>query len=125
MKKLLYPLLLALALLACKQKPHEPVKTKAELRAEYLKKALESDDYKNAYQNVKRVHSMLDSVKKGSMDSVAAIFVYNNSIATPAGEVHTVAQVKEGMKKDTAYLKAVQLKVADDLALADSAKMKK
>jgi glycyl-tRNA synthetase beta subunit len=121
MKKLLYPLL-ALALLACKQKPHEPVKTKAELRAEYLKRALESDEYKNAYQNVKRVHSILDSVKKGSMDSVAAIFVYNNSIATAAGEVHTVAQVKEGMKKDTAYLKAVQLKVADDLALADSVK---
>jgi hypothetical protein len=98
MKKLLYPLL-ALALLSCKQKNHGPVKTKskAEVRAEYLQKALESDTYKNAYQNVKRVNSILDSVNKGSMDSTAAIFVYNNSIATAAGEVHSVAQVKEGM----------------------------
>ena len=58
------------------------------------------------------------------MDSTAVIFVYNNSIATPTAQVKTVAQVKEGMKNDTAFLKAAQLKAARDLASADSAKMK-
>ena len=103
MKKLLYPTLI-LALFACKPKPSTPVKSAAELRAEYLQKALASDEYKNAYMNLNRVKSYLDSAKKNPKDSVAAIFVYNNSIATAANQVHTVAQVKEGMKMDTAYL---------------------
>jgi hypothetical protein len=126
MKKLLYPLLI-LALFACKPKTSEPVKVKsaAELKAEYLQKALASDEYKNAYMNINRVKSMLDSAKKRPKDSIAAIFVYNNSIATATNQAHTVAQVNEGMKKDTAYLKAVQLKVAADLTSADSAKMKR
>jgi hypothetical protein len=120
MKNLLY-LLLVLTLLACNSKSNKPVKPKseAEIKAQYLQKALESDSYKNAYMNVRRVKDILDSVKKGSMDSIAAIFVYNNSIATATQQVHTVAQVQQGIKKDTAYLKSVQLKVAADLALAD------
>jgi hypothetical protein len=97
MKNLLY-LLLALTLLACNSKSNKPVKPKseAEIKAEYLQKALKSDTYKNAYMNVRRVKDMLDSVKKGSMDSLAAIFVYNNSIATATQQVHTVSQVQQG-----------------------------
>jgi hypothetical protein len=126
MKKLLYPMLI-LALFACKPKTSAPVKVKtpAELHAEYLKKALASDEYKNAYMNLNRVKMLLDSAKKEPRDSIAAIFVYNNSIATAAQQAHTVAQVNEAMKNDTAYLKAVQVRVADNLAAADSAKMKK
>ena len=126
MKKLLYPLLI-LAVFACKPKTSAPVKVKsaAELKAEYLQKALASDEYKNAYMNLNRVKSFLDSAKIKPEDTIAAIFVYNNSIATANKQTHTVAQVKEGLKSDTAYLKAVQLKVAADLATADSVKMKK
>jgi hypothetical protein len=116
MKNLLYPLLI-LTLLSCgpKQKPMSA----AELKAEYLKRALKSDEYKNAFMNVKRVNDALDSVKKGKLDTVVPIFEYNNSIATATAQVKTVAQVAEAMKKDTAYLKAVQLKAAADSALAD------
>ncbi len=126
MKKLLY-LLPAIALMACHPKSNEPVKKKsaAEVKTEYLQKALKSDSYKNASQNFQRVRDIMDSVKKGNLDSNAIIFVYNNSIATPATQVKTVAQVKEGMKKDTAYLKEVQLKAAAELASADSIKNSK
>jgi hypothetical protein len=109
MKKLLY-LLVVVTLLSCNSKP---------TRTEYLKKALESDTYKNAFENVKRVNAGLDSVKKGVLDPRVVIFIYNNSIATATEQAVKISQVEEGMKKDTAYLKAVQLKVADDLALAD------
>jgi hypothetical protein len=121
MKKLLY-LLLALALFSCKPKSHESVKQKTQ--AEYLQDALRSDTYKNAYLNLQMVRQGLDSVKKGVLKPDVVIFEYNNSIATPTSQVKTIAQVEEGMKKDTAYLKAVQLKVAADLASSDSAKMK-
>ncbi|MDB5143708.1 MAG: hypothetical protein JWQ66_2421 [Mucilaginibacter sp.] len=116
MKKLLYPLLL-LTLLSCgpKQKPMSA----AELKAAYMQSALKSDAYKNAFMNVKRINDALDSVKKGKLDTVVPIFEYNNSIATATAQVKTVAQVAEAMKKDTAYLKAVQLKAATDSALAD------
>ncbi len=125
MKKLLY-LLLTLTLFSCNSKSNKPIKAKseAELKSEYLQKALESDTYKNAFTNIKRVKDFLDSVKKGSLDSNAVIFVYNNSIATPTAQVKTVSQVKKEMKKDTAYLKAVQLKLAADLALADKKDIK-
>jgi hypothetical protein len=110
MKKLLY-LLVVITLLSCNSKP---------TRIDYLKKALESDTYKNAFENVKRVNAGLDSVKKGKLDPRIVIFIYNNSIATQAEQAIKISQVEEGMKKkDTAYLKTVQLKVADDLALAD------
>jgi hypothetical protein len=116
MKKLLYPLLM-LTLLSCgpKQKPMSA----AELKAGYLQSALKSDAYKNAFMNVKRVNDALDSVKKGKLDTVVPIFEYNNSIATATAQVKTIAQVTEAMKKDTAYLKSVQLKAAADSALAD------
>jgi hypothetical protein len=89
-----------------------------------LQDALKTDEYKNAYMNIQRVNDFLDSLKKGSTDSGAVIFIYNNSIATPTTQVKTVAQVKEGMKKDTSFLKAAQLKAANHLASADSAKRK-
>jgi hypothetical protein len=122
MKKLFY-LLLALTLLSCKPKSNEPIKTEAERRSEYLQKALESDSYKNEYMNIQRVKDGLDSVKKGSLDPKVVIFEYNNSIATPTSQVTTISQVEKEMKKDTAYLKAVQLKVAADLASSDSINM--
>lgn len=126
MKKLLY-LMPAIVLLSCHPKSSEPVKqkTEAEVKSEYLQKALKSDSYKNASQNFQRVRDIMDSVKKGKYDTTAILFVYNNSIATPATQVKTIAQVKEGMKKDTAYLKAVQLKTAAELASADSIKNSK
>jgi hypothetical protein len=116
MKKLLYPLLV-LTLLSCgsTQKP----KSEAELKSIYLQNALKSNAYKNAFMNVKRVNDALDSVKNGKMDTNIVIFEYNNSIATAMAQVKTVAQVREGMKKDTAYLKSVQLKAAADSALVD------
>ena len=126
MKRLLYPLLM-LSLLSCGQNSDKIKTQKSDTlksKAQYLRDALKTDEYKNAYMNIQRVKDILDSVKKGSMDSTAVIFVYNNSIATPTTQVKTVAQVKEGMKNDTAFLKAAQLKAANDLALADSAKMK-
>lgn len=121
MKKFLY-LLLPLAFLACRQKNKEPVKEKspAQLQAEYQQKALKSDSYKNTSRTFQLVRDILDSVKKGSMDSNAAIFVYNNSIADPKAPVKTIAEVKKGLKNDTAYLKAVQFKAAAELASEDS-----
>lgn len=113
MKKSLY-LLLTLALFSCKSKPHEP--------EEYMHKALLSDEYKNAYMNFNRVRSGIDSVKKGTVDSNNVIFIYNNSIASPTAQVKTMAQVEQEIKKDTGYLKAVQLKVANDMATAASKK---
>ena len=81
MNKLLYPLLV-LTLFSCgpKQKPL----TEAELKAEYLKRALNSNAYKNAFQNVKRVNDFLDSVKKGKRDTNIVIYIYNNSIRSVA-----------------------------------------
>lgn len=122
MKRSLYPLLL-LALFSCSQNAEKSQATNT--KPDYQQKALKSDEYKNASQNFQRVRDILDSVKKGSLDTTAAIFVYNNSIATPSTQVKTIAQVEEGMKKDTAYLKAVQAKVATDMAKADSAKNKR
>lgn len=121
MKNFLY-LLLPLALLACKQKTNESVKEKApaELQVEYKRKAIKSDRYKNESRNFQLVRALLDSAKKGSMDTTAAIFVYNNSIAGPKEQVKTVAQVKQRLDQDTAYLKAVQFKIAADLAEEDS-----
>ena len=121
MKKLLYPLLI-LSLLSCNQHSKEDKQPKT--KAEYLQKALKSDGYKNASGSIETVKAMLDSFKKGSLDSNAAIFVYNNSIATATEQAKTVAQVEEGMKNDTAYLKAAQLKAAADLAREDSVKNK-
>jgi len=95
---------------------------KQKTKAEYMQAALKSDEYKNASMNIQRVKNILDSVKKGKLDTIAAIFVYNNSIATPATQVKTVAQVEEGMKNDTVFLKAAQLKAAAELASADSLK---
>ena len=122
MKKLLYPLLI-LSLLSCNQ--HSKEDKQPTTKAEYLQAALKSDGYKNASGSIERVKAMLDSVKKGSLDSNAAIFVYNNSIATQTAQAKTVAQVEEGMKKDTAYLKAAQLKAAADMEKADSVKNKR
>ena len=121
MKKLLY-IAIAIGLLSCHPKNNEPVKKKseAELRSEYLQKALKNDSYKNASRTFQLVRALLDSFKKGRMDSTAVIFVYNNSIATPATQIKTVADVEKGLKKDTAYLKSVQLKVATDMASEDS-----
>jgi hypothetical protein len=119
MKKLLY-LLLMLSLLSCNFK----TKSETELRSEYLKKALESDTYKNAFMNVKRVKDGLDSVKQGVLKPNVVIFEYNNSIGTSTGQVDNIAQVEKAMKKDTDYLKSVQLKVAADLALADKKDIK-
>ncbi|MGZ3751959.1 MAG: hypothetical protein ACXVB0_14080 [Mucilaginibacter sp.] len=117
MRKLLY-LVLTLTALSCNSKNKSEPKT----RADYLKLALTSDAYKNASGSIQMVHSMLDSVKKGKMDTAAVLFVYNNSIATATAQVKTVAEVASAMQKDTAYLKAVQLKAADDLELADGKK---
>jgi hypothetical protein len=127
MKRLLYSLLI-LSLFSCGQNGDKSKGQKSDTlksKAQYLQDALKTDEYKNAYMNIQRVKDMMDSVKKGSMDSTAVIFVYNNSIATPTTQVKTVAQVKEGMKKDTAFLKAVQLKAANELTSADSAKIKR
>ena len=127
MKRLFYSLLILL-LFSCgqnanKSKGQKPDTLKS--KAQYLQDALKTDEYKNAYMNIQRVNDFLDSLKKGSTDSGAVIFIYNNSIATPTTQVKTVAQVKEGMKKDTSFLKAAQLKAANHLASADSAKMKR
>jgi len=127
MKRLFYPLL-TLTLFSCAQNADKSKAQNADTlksKAQYLQDALKTDEYKNEYMNIQRVKDMLDSVKKGSMDSVAVIFVYNNSIATPTTQVKTVAQVKEGVKNYTALLKAAQLKAANKLASADSAKMKR
>ena len=127
MKRLFYSLLILL-LFSCgqnanKSKGQKPDTLKS--KAQYLQDALKTDEYKSAYMNIQRVKDILDSVKKRSMDSNAVIFVYNNSIAAPTAQVKTVAQVKEGMKKETSFLKAAQLKAANHLASADSAKMKR
>ena len=121
MKKLLYPLLLLPmaigTLISCgpKQKPM----TEAGLKTKYLKRALNSYAYINAFKNVKRVNDGLDSIKKGKMDTNIVIYEYNTTIATATAQVKTVAQVADGMKNDTAYLKAVQLQAAADSASAD------
>ena len=125
MKKLLYPLL-AVALLSCHSKSKEPVKQKseAELRSEYLQKALKSDTYKDAYMNVQRVRDSLALLKKGPIDTNAVIYEYNTMVATPATQVKYLSQVIKEMKKDTAYLKSVQLKVAADSAMKDKQNIK-
>jgi hypothetical protein len=119
MRRSLYLLLIPL-LFSCNQNAEKSKAPKS--RADYLRDALKSDGYKNASMNIQRVKDILDSVKKGKLDTVAAIFVYNNSIATPATQVKTVAQVEEGMKNDSAFLKAAQIKAAAELASADSLK---
>ena len=122
MRRLLYPLLVLL-LFSCNQNSKEPKQPKT--KAEYLQAALKSDGYKNASGSIQRVKDVLDSVKKGSMDSIAVIFVYNNSIAPQTAQAKTVADVEEGMKNDTAFLKAAQLKAAADMEAADSVKNKR
>jgi len=121
MKKLLY-VLPAIGLFSCHPKNNEPVKEKsaAELHTEYLQKALKSDDYKNATKTLQMVRALLDSFKKGKVDSSYAMFVYNNSIATPSTQLKTVPQLEAALKKDTAYLKETQLKAAAELASQDS-----
>ncbi len=112
-------LLMPLALFSCKQKSGK--KSAAEQQALYMKRALASDTYKDAYMNVQRVNQALDSIKKGVLDSNVAIYEYNNSIVDRTSQVKTLAQVEKAMKNDTAYLKATLSKIAHDMALADSA----
>lgn len=121
MNKLLY-FLPALILLSCHPKSNKSVKKKtpAELHTEYLQKALKSDNYKNEAATFQMVRSLLDSFKKGKRDSNQAIFVYNNSIATPATQIKTIAQLERELKKDTTYLKTIQLKSANEMASSDS-----
>jgi hypothetical protein len=124
MKSSLY-LLLLVSLLSCKHgSDTKTPKSKAEIQAAYLRKALATDDYKNAAMNVERINKDLDSVKKGTLKPVVVIFIFNNSLGNTMGQVDSVSQVEEKMKKDTDYLRSVQLKAAADLARADSAKMK-
>jgi len=111
-------LLIPLVLFSCKQKNSK--KSDAEKHALYLKRALASDMYKNAYMNVQRINQALDSIKKGVLDSNVAIFEYNNSIIDRTSQVKTLAQVEKGMKNDTAYLKATLSQIVHDMALADS-----
>jgi hypothetical protein len=113
MKHLLYSLIL-LSLFSCKQ-------SETERRADYKKKALESDSYKDAVMNLKRVKDVLDSVKERKWDSKIAVFVYNNSIADQQHQVQTIEEVEKGMKNDTAYLKATLLRITNQMAAADSA----
>ena len=112
MKHLLY-LLMPLTLFSCK--------SETERRADYKKKALASDSYKDAYMNVKREHDVIDSVKKRKWDPRIAVFMYNNSIADQKHQVKTLAEVEEAMKNDTAYLKAALVRITNQMASADSA----
>jgi hypothetical protein len=93
---------------SCKEKP--PGKT------DYLQRALKSDTYKIVLANVKRVKDSLDSVKKRPVDTNAVIYEYNATVATSTGQVKTMSQVEEKMKKDTDFLKSVQMKIAAELA---------
>src|ERR1700693_503980 len=104
MKKLFY-LLLLLVLFSCKEKSPS--------KSDYLQRALKSDTYKIALANVKRVKDSLQSVKKGFKDTAAVIFLYNYTIADSTSQAKTISQVEKGMKKDTDFLKSVQIKIAN------------
>jgi hypothetical protein len=105
MKKLFYlsPLLV---LLSCREKTPST--------ADYMNRALLSDTYKIVQVNVKRVEDSL--AKKKPIDTNAVIFEYNSIGGMEKPEAKTIAQVKDVMKDETAFLKKIQVSLADKMA---------
>ena len=110
MKKLLYlsPLLL---LFSCVQK--EPT------QADFMNRALKSDDYKVVSTNFQRVKDSL--AKKKVTDTAAVIYEYNTIAGNSLPQSKTMAQVVTqvgAMTKDSTFLKSVQTGLAARLAKA-------
>lgn len=107
MKKI-FCIIISLALFSCKEKPPST--------SDYLQRALKSDLYKIALTNVKRVKDSLDVLKKRPVDTNAVIYEYNTIIPNPPTQVKTMSQVENGMKKDSEFLKSIQVSIADQMA---------
>jgi len=103
----LFHLLLLLALFSCKEKTPSD--------SDYLDRALKSDTYKIVLGNVKMVKDSLDSAKKRPVDTNAVIYLYN-TIGFSINQVKTISEVEKAMKKDTVFLKSVQMKIAAQMA---------
>jgi hypothetical protein len=104
MKKIFY-LTVLIVFISCNQST--PTK------ADYMNRALLSDTYKIVQVNVKRVEDSL--AKKKLTDSNAVMFEYNNIGGMEKSEAKTIAQVKDVMKDTTAFLKRVQISLADKM----------
>jgi hypothetical protein len=107
MKKLFY-LSALMALVSCKQ--NTPTK------ADYMHRAMVSDTYKIVLVDVKRVKDSLALATKHPIDTTTVIFEYNMIGGMQKTEAKTIAQVKDVMKDETAFLKKIQVSLADKMA---------
>ncbi|HEY4326805.1 MAG TPA: hypothetical protein VGN20_22655 [Mucilaginibacter sp.] len=103
MKHLFY-LSLLIGLFSCKQKEAS--------KSDYMQRALKSDAYKIKLADYNRV---LDSLKNGSKDTNAVIFIYNTIFDLSKVQAKNMLDVKNGIKRDSGYLKSEQMKIAAQL----------
>jgi hypothetical protein len=106
MKKLFYLLLLPV-LFSCKQKNPS--------QSDYMHRALLSDHYKIILVYLQRVKDSLDLMKKHPIDTTVVIYEFN-LIGGKSTQVNTMSQVEIAMKKDTEFLKSVQMNIATQMA---------
>jgi hypothetical protein len=110
MKKIICPFIL-IALFSCKSK--EPSE------ADFMQRAIQSNDYKVVAANFQRVKDSLDLIKKKPIDTAAVIYEYNTIAGSSTIQATTMAQVIKEMNemdKDTSFLKSVQTHLAAKLA---------
>lgn len=112
--------------LSCNSKSQTTIKeskdtSAAAIQADYLQRAKESQEFKNAWIELQKVKINVGLAENKSVDTDRVVDEFNNSIGAVMGRVDNIAEVKEKLKKDTAYLKIIQLKIAANIALSDAA----
>lgn len=88
-----------------------------------LNKALESTDFGNAVQNIERLRSALDMVKKGMVDKKSVVEEYNKTIGQTVGEVKNLDEVERFLIANAEnYVKMTLYKASANLALEEASK---
>jgi hypothetical protein len=126
MKKPILFIAIISVLLSCNSKSQTAIKeskdtSAAAIQADYLQRAKESQEFKNAWIELQKVKINVGLAENKSVDTDRVVDEFNNSIGAVMGRVDNIAEVKEKLKKDTAYLKIIQLKIAANIALSDAA----
>jgi len=126
MKKPILFIAIISVFLSCNSKSQTTIKeskdtSAAAIQADYLQRAKESQEFKNAWIELQKVKINVGLAENKSVDTDRVVDEFNNSIGAVMGRVDNIAEVKEKLKKDTAYLKIIQLKIAANIALSDAA----
>lgn len=88
-----------------------------------LTRSLAESPYKQAVTDIEQLKIMVDLAKEGIIDKESVVRHYNDALKEAAGEVKTLGEVESFLvEKSDAYIKAMMLRSAANLALEDAAK---